>query len=96
MLFLVISTPRADAPSNVTGKRQRFWDWVAPLIEAKTITTFHARVGRGAIAVVDVDSLVSLHRILNEWAELIPTQHDVYPLLDGDSAQAYLKVHKPI
>jgi len=96
MLFLVISTPRADAPSTMTAQRKKYWDWIAPLIEAKTVVSMHARVGRGAVAIFDVDSNVTLHRLINEWAEIIPGHHEIYPLVDGDSAQAYLRAHKAV
>jgi hypothetical protein len=94
MLFLVISTPRADPPSTMTERRQKYWDWIAPLLQDKTCLSMHARVGRGAVAMFDVDSNATLHRLINEWAEIIPGHHDIYPLVDGDAAQAYLKQHK--
>ena len=31
-----------------------------------------------------------LHRILNEWADLIPAQFDVYPLVGLEATQAML------
>jgi hypothetical protein len=31
-----------------------------------------------------------LHRLLNEWAEIIPAHFDVYPLIDMDQAKAFL------
>jgi hypothetical protein len=31
-----------------------------------------------------------LHRILNEWADIIPAQFEVYPLVDLDATTALL------
>ena len=31
MHFLVISTPRADKPSEARGNQKSWWDWLAPL-----------------------------------------------------------------
>ena len=90
MLFLVISTPGPTKPSMMRDNRERYWEWLAPMIESGTVRHNYARVGRGAIAVLDVDSSEQLHTILNEWCELIPTKFDVHPLLDPAAAQNYL------
>ena len=37
-------------------------------------------LGRGAVAVFDVEDNDALHRILNEWADIIPAHFDTYPL----------------
>ncbi len=31
-----------------------------------------------------------LHRLLNEWADIIPGRFDIRPLLDPEAAQAFL------
>jgi hypothetical protein len=49
-----------------------------------------ARVGRGAVAVLDVASNDELHKLLNEWAEIIPAHFDIYPLIEPVSAKAFL------
>ncbi len=90
MLFLVVSTPGPSKPSVMRENRERYWEWLAPLIKDGTVRHNYARAGRGAIAVLDVDSNERLHAILNEWCELIPTKFDVYPLLDPAAAQDYL------
>jgi len=51
---------------------------------------FYARTGRGAVALFDVDSHETLHRLLNEWADMIPAQFDLYPLVEPDSVKAFL------
>ena len=50
----------------------------------------YPRVGRGAVAIFDVADNNALHRILNEWADIIPAQFETYPLVDLDSAQRVL------
>ena len=90
MLFLVISTPRPDHPSNVVGARKRYWPWMQPLLDAGTARWVYARVGRGAVALFDVDDTTTLHRLINEWSEIIPAHFEVFPLLDADAAQKYL------
>jgi len=96
MLFLVISTPRPESPSVMTERRQKAWPWFERLKQEKIALSMHARVGRGGVALLDVSSNLQLHQILNEWAELIPCTHDVYPLLGSEEAQGYLKEHKPL
>ena len=90
MLFLVISTPRPDRPSAVVAARRKWWSWMQPLLDKGLARAHYARVGRGAVALFDVDSTVTLHRLINEWSEIIPAHFDVYPLLDPDSAQKFL------
>jgi hypothetical protein len=90
MLFLVISEPRAEPPSSVVGARQRYWDWIQPLIDAGTVRSVHARVGRGAVVLFDVDGNETLHRLMNEWANIIPARFEVYPLIDPASARDFL------
>jgi len=43
------------------------------------------------VAMFDVDSHLTLHRYLNEWADMIPAEFDVYPLLDADQAKGHLQ-----
>ena len=90
MLFLVISTPQPARPSTITASRKKYWTWMAPLLKSGTALSVHARVGRGAVALFDVDSTVTLHRLINEWSDIIPAHFDIYPLLDPQSAQQYL------
>lgn len=91
MLFLVISTPRPEKPSSLTDSRKCFWDWMQPLLDAGQCKSVHARVGRGAVALFDVDSNLTLHRLMNEWADIIAAHFDVYPLLDPEQAKAFLQ-----
>lgn len=95
MLFLVISTPRPDSPSVMKDRRKLCWDWIEPLKASGELTAFHARVGRGGIAIFNVASNLALHRRMSEWAEMIPTTFEVYPLVDDADATQYLDQHRP-
>lgn len=91
MLFLVISEPRPEPPADITASRQRYWEWIAPLQASGEVRSVHARVGRGAVVLFDVPSNEQLHRRMNEWANIIPARFDVYPLIDPEAAQQYLR-----
>jgi muconolactone delta-isomerase len=90
MLYLVISEPRPEPPSGVATLRQRYWTWVQPLIDAGLVRSVHARVGRGAVVLFDVDSHETLHRLLNEWADIIPARFDIFPLIEPAAARHFL------
>jgi muconolactone delta-isomerase len=94
MLFMVISTPRPEPPSAMTAKRKAYWEWLSPLQQQGLCKEVWARTGRGAIALWDVPDNETLHRIMNEWAEIIPATFEVYPLIDPVRAKAYLEQHK--
>ena len=89
-LFLVVSNPRPERPSDMASRRQSFWPWIGKYETAGVCKTIYARVGRGAVAVLDVESNEALHRILNEWADIIPAEFDVYPLVDVDATRKML------
>jgi muconolactone delta-isomerase len=90
MLFLVVSTPRPERPSELTQARQSFWPWMAAYQARGVCRHVYARAGRGAVAVLDVADNDALHRILNEWAEIIPAHFETYPLIDADAAKQML------
>ncbi len=90
MLFMVISTPRPEPPSTMVPKRKAYWAWLAPLQAQGLCKHVWARTGRGAVALLDVPDNETLHRILNEWAEIIPATFEVLPLIDPGPAQAFL------
>ena len=91
MLFLVVSTPRPERPSTVAAMRRKYWTWLAPKLKSGACRHVYARAGRGAVAVFDVRSNEELHAWLNEWAEIIPAEFAVYPLIDPAKARAYLR-----
>jgi len=90
MLFLVVSTPLPSRPTAVTAARKRYWTWMDPMLKSGMSRMVYARVGRGAVALFDVDGNQTLHRLINEWSDIIPAHFDVYPLLDPADAQKYL------
>jgi hypothetical protein len=90
VLVLVISTPRPERPSDLATRRQSFWPWIAKYEASGACRHVYARVGRGAIAVFDVESNEVLHQILNEWADIIPAHFDTYPLVDLEATKRML------
>jgi hypothetical protein len=90
MLFLVISTPQPERPSEVRSVRRQFWHWIEPLLQNGTAHFCYPRAGRGAVVLFDVDSNETLHRLLNEWAEYIPAAFDLYPLIESAAARSFL------
>ena len=89
-LFLVVSTPRPERPSEQAARRQGFWPWIGKYQASGICKHIYPRVGRGAVAVFEVEANEVLHRILNEWADIIPAHFDSYPLIDVDAAQRML------
>ncbi|HXI05921.1 MAG: DUF3303 family protein [Bradyrhizobium sp.] len=89
-LFLVISNPRPERPSDMASLRQSFWPWIGAYETKGVCKHIYARVGRGAVAVFDVESNEALHRILNEWADIIPAGFEVYPLVDIEATRRML------
>lgn len=90
MLFAVLSEPLPTRPSEAAAQRRHYWDWARPLQKAGVLRHIWARTGRGALAIIEVDGNETLHRLLNEWAEIIPARFDVHPLIDPAQAQAFL------
>ncbi len=90
MLFLVISSPRPERPSTVAASRQAYWRWIAPKLKSKKALFAHPKVGRGVAVAFDVRSHEELHALLNEWADMIPAEFQVIPLIDQAKAQRYL------
>ena len=90
MLFLVVSTPRPERPSELAETRQSFWPWIARYEARGICRQSYARVGRGAVVVFDVEDNNALHQILNEWADIVPAQFDTYPLIDVEAAKRML------
>lgn len=89
-LFLVISNPRPERPSELAATRQSFWPWISEYQAEGVCKHIYARVGRGAAAVFDVETNDQLHRILNEWADIVPAQFDIYPLVDVEGTKKLL------
>ena len=72
MLFLVISNPLPTRPSEVREQRKLYWPWAQDKLNRGLARFIFARAGRGAVALFDVDSNETLHRLLTEWADMVP------------------------
>ena len=76
------------------GHRDReaalYWPWAQDKLDRGLAKSFYARTGRGAVALFDVDSNEVLHGLLNEWAEIIPAEVDIFPLIDPDAIKSFL------
>jgi len=94
MLFLVISSPRPERPSTVAPKRQAYWRWIDPKLKSGQALFAYPKVGRGVAVAFDVRSHEELHALLNEWAEMIPAEFEVIPLVDPEKAKRFLKRKK--
>ena len=90
MLFLVISNPAPTRPSDVKEARKGFWPWVEDKLERGIARSFYPRTGRGAVGIFDVDSHETLHRLLNEWADAVPAEFSIFPLMEQESIKAFL------
>jgi len=90
MLFLVVSQPGPTRPSEMRPQREAYWAWAEKARADGHLQHVWARTGRGAVAVFDVDSHDTLHRLLTEWCELVPAQFDIHPLVDPGEARAFL------
>jgi hypothetical protein len=51
-------------------------------------------VGRGVAVAFEVRSHEELHALLNEWADIIPAEFEVIPLVDPAKAKRYLKTKR--
>ena len=90
MLFLVISSPVPTRPSEAREARKNFWPWVEDKIARGIARSFYPRTGRGAVAVFNVDSHETLHRLLNEWMDAVPAEFQILPLMEPESIVAFL------
>ena len=91
MLFLVISTPSPDRPSDALGRRRAFWKWIDLLVATGQVKSAHAKAGRGAAVMIEVAGHDALHSFLNEWSEMIPAHFEIHPLMDERSTKRFLE-----
>ena len=82
MLFLVVSTPQPERPSELARARQSFWPGMEKYQASGVRRQVYARAGRSAVAILDVEGNEALHKILNEWADKIPEQFATDPLVE--------------
>ncbi|PKB79535.1 MAG: hypothetical protein BZY88_12835 [SAR202 cluster bacterium Io17-Chloro-G9] len=93
MLFLVITKPAPTRPSEARSNRLRLWEWARPLMDRGVIRdrAMYAKVGRGAMALFNVESNEELHRLLSQWLEIVPAEIEVHPLMDREEMANFLK-----
>ena len=94
MLFLVISDPKPQRPTSVAADRQDLWTWIQPLVDTGHVRSMHAKVGRGAAVMFSVDDNETLHRDLNEWADIIPAHFDIHPMIEPSKAKEHLALQR--
>lgn len=82
MQFMVMSNPRPERPSEVRRGQTAFWDWLARLRQQGVCKACYVKTGRGAILVLEVDTHETLHRCMTEWADCVPAEFTVWPLID--------------
>jgi len=47
----------------------------------------YARAGRGAVAILDIEGNEALHKMLNEWADIIFAHFATYPSVEVQRAR---------
>ena len=92
MLFLVISEPRAERPSEARASRLRYWEWLDARLADGIVRQAYPKIGRGMVAIFDVPDHETLSGHLSDWAEMVPAQFALYPLLSPDSVRRQLGV----
>ena len=91
MLYLIVTTPQPAKPDDVKNIRSQWWPWAEDLKSKGKAVCYYARVGRGAVAILDVSSNEELHALLTQWSNIVPVTFETYPLIDPDQAQQFLK-----
>ena len=81
MHFLVISTPAAGKPSDARAGQKQWWAWINALIAQGTAKHVYTKLGRGAVIIFDVDAPETVHKLVNQWNELVPATFEVEALL---------------
>ena len=91
MLFLVISEPRAERPSEARQGRQAYWRWLDERLADGAVVHAYPKVGRGMAVVFDVASHEALSAHLAAWAEMVPAQFTIHGLMNPDAVRAQLR-----
>ena len=87
MLFLVVSTPWPERPSELARARRPFWPWMEKYQASGVCRHLYARAGRGAVAILDIEENKALHKKLNEWADIISAHFATYPSVEVQRAR---------
>ena len=88
MLFMVMSTPRAERPSDMRTRQTSYWDWLEALKQKGIARHVWVKTGRGAFVVFDAPDHETLHRLINEWSDCVPADFQVWPLIDAAHQEA--------
>ena len=91
MHYLVISTPAPVKPSDVRATQKKWWDWVNALIDDGTAKHVYTKLGRGAVIIFDVKGPEVVHKLVNQWNELVPATFEVEPLLPKEHQERIAK-----
>ena len=87
MLFPVVSTPWPERPSELARARRPFWPWMEKYQASGVCRHLYARAGRGAVAILDIEGNEALHKMLNEWADIISAHFATYPSVEVQRAR---------
>jgi hypothetical protein len=91
MHFLVISTPVGRKPSEVREGQRAWWDWINALIADGTAKHVYTKLGRGAVIIFDVKEHGDIHKLVNQWSELVPATFEVEALLPKEHQERIAK-----
>ena len=91
MHFLAISTPRPEKPSAARDNQKQWWDWINALAKAGTAKHIYTKLGRGAVVIFDVESHETMHKLVNQWAELVPAEFELHALLPKEHQERIAK-----
>jgi muconolactone delta-isomerase len=91
MFFLVTSTPMAGRPSEARGGQKQWWDWVNDLAARGIAKHVYTKLGRGAVIIFEVDSHEDVHKLVNQWTEMVPATFEVEALLPKEHQERIAK-----
>ncbi|MFQ5998415.1 MAG: DUF3303 family protein [Candidatus Bathyarchaeia archaeon] len=86
-----MSTPKPAKPAEVAEARMGFLNYTEELKKTRKLLSFYPRVGRGAVAILDVESNDELHEFLNKWLTFVEVYFDVYPLVEPEKVKNILR-----
>lgn len=84
MLFLIESFPRPEPPSAMRDRQKAYWAWLNERMAEGKVKHIWNKCGRGAVAIADLGSNEELHKIVNQWQELVPARFEVKPLVSKE------------
>jgi muconolactone delta-isomerase len=91
MLFMVVSDPRPERPSEIRSRQSSYWDWLQALKDDGTVKACWVKTGRGAVVVFDVPNHERLHDLINAWSDRVPAHFTITPLIDAAYQEAHAR-----